>query len=143
MWYKSLVCLPWQTPFKFTEIINSQVFHSTTETDRSWYFFSLILVCLPTGSNSLTMLLPNIVNKSLDFCCLLLHCRKMTGWIFTKFGTAGTKVQQEAVMNTNCESCAVWILMLWTQKTNSSFKFEMHIKSHKCSWLKWQKWDFQ
>ena len=95
MWYKSLVRLPWQTPFKFTEIINSQVFHSTTETDRNWYFFSLILVCLPTGSNSLTMLLPNIVNKSLDFCCLLLHCRKMTGWIFTKFGTAGTKVQQE------------------------------------------------
>lgn len=51
----------------------------------------------------------------------------------------GTEIQQEAPVNTNLERLPIWILMFWAEKTKSSFKFEVQIKSHKCRWLKWQK----
>lgn len=62
---------------------------------------------------------------------------------FTKFGTAGTEVQQEAQMNTNFgETCCMNFDAL-NRKANSSFRFEIQIKSHKCRSFKLQKWDCQ
>ena len=117
----------------------SHVFHSVTETDQI-SISSPLLVCLSIISRALSLVL-SVVNKSLSFCCLLLHSTKMTGWILPNLKQLELEEEQEAHVNTKFEESCHMNFDALNKGNNSSFKFEIQIKSHRYRWLKLQKWD--